>query len=123
MIVDDSAPMRSTIREYLVRLQEDREFCEFEDGRSAVAGYGLCRPDWVCMDIRMPVMDGIAATGEILRSHPFARIIMISNFDDEDLRIAAMQAGALGYVPKDDLSALKEIFSSGYGHESCASHI
>lgn len=110
MIVDDSAPMRSTIKDYLLRFQGDREFCECKDGESAVARYASCLPDWVCMDIRMPGMDGIAATSAILRSHPSARIIMVSNFDDGDLRAAAFEAGVMGYVAKDNLHMLKEHF-------------
>jgi DNA-binding NarL/FixJ family response regulator len=61
------------------------------------------------MDIRMKVMDGIAATREILRAFPRARIVIVTDYNDATLRQDAVAAGAVGFVAKDDLTALRSI--------------
>ena len=63
------------------------------------------------MDIRMPVVDGVAATARIIASFPQARIIMVTEFTNGGLREAARKAGALDYVLKDDLSPLRQLIS------------
>jgi DNA-binding NarL/FixJ family response regulator len=103
-IVDDSPNMRGTIRSVLGGLSAD--FIESSDGDEAVKHYARCKPDFVVMDIRMERMDGIAATRAIRRESPDARVVVVTQYDDDDLRSAAREAGAIGYVLKDDLSAL-----------------
>ena len=61
------------------------------------------QPDIVLMDVRMPRMDGLAATRQIREFHPGARVVIVTDYDDEDLRKAAMEAGARGYVLKQNL--------------------
>jgi DNA-binding NarL/FixJ family response regulator len=58
------------------------------------------RPDVVVMDVRMPILDGIAATGYITRELPATRVIVFSAFDDEELAGAARAAGAAGFLVK-----------------------
>jgi two-component system response regulator DegU len=103
-IVDDSPNMRETIKSVLNGLSA--EFIESSDGDEAVQQYASRKPDFVIMDIRMERMDGIAATRAIRKLSPNARIVVLTQYDDNDLRTAAQDAGAVGYVLKDDLSAL-----------------
>jgi DNA-binding NarL/FixJ family response regulator len=64
------------------------------------------------MDIRMPRMDGLAATRQILGSHPLAKIVIVTDYDDDALREAAREAGACGYVLKLDLLELAPLIRS-----------
>ena len=104
-IVDDSPNMRSAIKSVLDG--QDVEFIESGDGDDAVVQYASHKPDVVIMDIRMERLDGIAATRAIRTLSPGARVVMLTQYDDNDLRAAAIEAGAEGYVLKDDLSALQ----------------
>lgn len=83
--------------------------CECSDGADALAAYADCRPDVVLMDVRMPRMDGLTATRQIRQFHPSARVVMVTDYDDEDLRIAASDAGACGYALKNDLTDLPRL--------------
>ena len=103
-IVDDSPNMRATIKSVLGGLEAS--FIESGNGDEAVDQYHVHMPDLVIMDIRMERTDGIAATRAIRSKHPEARVVVVTQYDDDDLRSAACEAGAIGYVLKDDLSAL-----------------
>jgi DNA-binding NarL/FixJ family response regulator len=105
-IVDDSPNMRKAIKSVLSGL--NAEFIESGDGDEAVRQYSSYKPDLVIMDIRMQRMDGIAATRAIRRLSPNARVVILTQYDDNDLRTTARDAGAVAYVLKDDLSALHE---------------
>jgi DNA-binding NarL/FixJ family response regulator len=72
------------------------------DGRAAVSATARLRPDVVLMDIRMPVLDGLAATREIT-ADPLcrSRVLMLTTFDDDEHVYAALEAGASGYLLKD----------------------
>jgi two-component system response regulator DegU len=104
LIVDDNARFRALARALLAAVSEDMDECE--DGADALALYERMLPDVVLMDIRMPRMDGLAATRSIVAQHPAAKIVIVSSYDDESLRRAAREAGACGYALKEDLSAL-----------------
>jgi len=108
-IVDDSPNMREAIKSVLGGLSA--KFIESCDGDEAVKQYTMCKPDLVIMDIRMQPMDGIAATRAILSLMPNARVVVVTQYDDNDLRIAASNAGAVGYILKDDLSELLQFIS------------
>jgi two-component system chemotaxis response regulator CheY len=105
--VDDSRQMRETLKDMLREISS--QFCECENGEDAVEMFRVCRPEWVLMDIKMPGMDGIAATRQIKELDPEARIVVVSNYDDPILREDAAAAGAIGYVAKDDLSVLRQM--------------
>jgi two-component system response regulator DegU len=64
------------------------------------------------MDVRMPQMDGLTATRQIHEAHPSARIVIVTDYDDEDLRSAASEAGASGYALKQNLADLPRIVAS-----------
>ena len=108
MIVEDRADTRRLIKKVLGR--EGTYFVECSDGREAIAAYVAERPDVVLMDIEMPILDGIAATREIIAADPSARIIILSSHDQAALRSAAKDAGAADYVLKENLfSILKQL--------------
>lgn len=71
------------------------------DGREAVDSATELTPDVVLMDVRMPVLDGVAATAEVLRAVPGCRVLMLTTFDDEEYVVEALKAGASGYLLKD----------------------
>jgi DNA-binding NarL/FixJ family response regulator len=79
---------------------------ECGDGAHALAIYSQTRPDWVLMDILMPGVDGFAATREIKRQFPEAKILIVTSYDDDELKAMAHKAGACGYLLKDDISGL-----------------
>lgn len=74
---------------------------EAEDGERAVAAALRLRPDVVVMDIRMPVLDGVGATAELARVLPGCRVLALSTFDMDEYVVAALRAGAHGFLPKD----------------------
>ena len=108
LIVDDSEPARRMIKQYLCRLTD--EFRECADGADALETYRAFMPDWVLMDWEMKRMDGLAATRSIIKDVPQARILMVTQYCDEELTRAADEAGARGFFPKDDLLDLSEFF-------------
>jgi DNA-binding NarL/FixJ family response regulator len=109
-IVDDSSNMREAIKSVLGGL--NAEFIESVDGDEAVRQFASAVPDFVIMDIRMERMDGIEATRSIRMISPNARVIVLTQYNDSDLRSAAQHAGAMGYVLKDDLSQLLNIIQT-----------
>jgi len=113
LIVEDNAGMRGLIRSVVSDLFESVAECD--DGARAQAAYSGCRPDWVFMDIRMPGLDGIAATARIREAHPEARVVVVTDYDDPNLRRAASLAGACAYVLKDDLWELRGIVGGPAG--------
>lgn len=88
------------------------EIQECTDGCDALGSYEKFHPDLVLMDVRMTVMDGLTATKQILSSYPHARIIVVTDYDDDDLRAAALKAGACNYVLKEKLADLAEIVAA-----------
>ncbi|MBO0654395.1 response regulator transcription factor [Streptomyces triculaminicus] len=74
---------------------------EAGDGAEAVVLAHRLRPDVVVMDIRMPVLDGVAATGQLARELPGCRVLALSTFDMDEYVVAALRAGAYGFLPKD----------------------
>jgi len=109
LIAEDSTPMRRMLRS-LVATSSD-EVYECADGAEALAAYIKLQFDWVLMDIKMPKMDGIAATRAIHAVDPQAQIIVVTNYDDPQLRVEAEEAGAAAYILKDDLSRLRVVIN------------
>jgi two-component system response regulator DegU len=87
------------------------EVVESHNGIDAVESYAIHRPDCVLMDIEMEGMDGLAATRNIVQSDPEAKIIVVTMHDSLRLRRAASEAGARGYVVKENLVELPSILS------------
>ena len=106
LIVDDQTLVREGFRK-LLELEPDIEIVDTaSSGESALAAVELLHaqntpPDVILMDIRMPHMDGIAATRAIKERWPDAHIVILTTFDDTELIHAGLRAGALGYSLKD----------------------
>ena len=107
MIVEDNQAMRKTIRS--VAAGETDTVIECSNGEEAVISFEEYHPDWVLMDINMPVLDGISATKRITAAYPSARIVMVSDSDNESFRSASAEAGACGYVSKENLFELHNV--------------
>jgi CheY-like chemotaxis protein len=114
LIVEDNAAVRRLIRRAVAHLAQ--EIYECVDGADALKAYTDHQPDLVIMDVRMPRMDGLAATRLIKQNYPAARIVIVTDYDEEDLREAAVLAGAIGYSLKDDLTEL-EVLIAGLSTE------
>ena len=89
----------------LLEHPDQRVVAEADNGRNAVEVSRRMQPELVLMDVRMPVMDGIAATREIKRELPLTIVLMLTALEDPELLSEALKAGAAGYVLK---YALKE---------------
>lgn len=105
LIVDDHEMVRLGISSYL-GVQSDMEVVgEAENGQEAVERALALRPDAILMDVVMPEMDGIAATKEILRQWPEAKIIILTSFIDDEKVYPAIEAGAASYILKTSTAA------------------
>jgi DNA-binding NarL/FixJ family response regulator len=101
LVVDDQRLIREGIAS-LLGIQPGIEVVgTAEDGLQAIDQVEALAPDVVLMDVRMPVMDGVAATGAIRRRFPSCRVLMLTTFDDEQYVVEALRAGANGYLLKD----------------------
>ena len=101
LLVDDETLVRTGLRMILDGDPALEIVGEASDGAAAVAAVADARPDVVLMDIRMPRMDGLSATEQILREHPETKIIVLTSYDVDDLVPRAMALGASGYLLKD----------------------
>lgn len=99
-IVDDQAMVRVGLRMILESESDISVVCEASDGTEALAMITEHSPDVVLMDVRMPGMDGIAATREIIAAAPHARIVILTTFDDDEYLYGALRAGASGFLLK-----------------------
>jgi DNA-binding NarL/FixJ family response regulator len=100
LIVEDDALMRAGLRGVLVADPGIEIVGEASDGVEAVHRTRLQRPDLVLMDIRMPHMDGIAATREVLSAFPAVKVVILTTFEDDDYIFGALHAGASGFLLK-----------------------
>ena len=87
----------------------DPEILECSDGGEAIEAYETSLPDFVLMDINMKPVDGLTAAKEILRRHPEAKIIIVSQHQDKRTRETALSIGVTAFVGKDDLTPLRLI--------------
>ncbi|WP_026733660.1 response regulator [Fischerella sp. PCC 9605] len=101
LLVDDQNLIRQGLKA-LLELEQDLEVIgEAENGEIAISLIEQLYPDVVLMDIRMPVMDGVAATREIQKRFPGIKVLVLTTFDDDEYVKAALQNGAMGYLLKD----------------------
>ena len=105
LMVDDHAVVRDGIRAVLA-LQKDMQVVgEAVNGREALDKTIKLLPDVVLMDIVMPEMNGLEATKEICRECPQVKVLMLTQYDDEENVRASSQVGALGFIPKTVVSS------------------
>ena len=116
LLVDDQALLRMGFR-LVLEAEPDLEVVgEAGDGRAAVAQVAALKPDVVLMDVRMPGMNGIEATQQVVDAHPRTRVLILTTFDLDEYAFAALRAGASGFLLKDArpaelLSAIRAVAS------------
>ncbi len=101
LCVDDHPLVRKGIASILANEADMTLVAEASDGREAVERFRKSKPDVTLMDLRMPALDGIAATREIRTEFPDARIIALTSFDGDQDIYRALEAGARGYLLKE----------------------
>lgn len=101
LIADDQTLFRSGLAQLLSADTRVVVVGEADDGLAAVNACAATAPDVVLMDLRMPTMDGVEATRRILDGHPDIRVLILSTFDADSHILAALRAGASGYILKD----------------------
>lgn len=101
LVVDDQQLMRDGLAS-LLSIQEGIEVVgAASNGQEAIEQALAQRPDVILMDVRMPMMDGVAATAHLRRQAPECQILMLTTFDDDEYVVEALRAGASGYLLKD----------------------
>jgi DNA-binding NarL/FixJ family response regulator len=105
LIADDQAMVREGFAAVLAAQPGLVVVGQAADGAEAVRQTRELRPDLVLMDVRMPVMDGLEATRQIMRAPPAPRVLMLTTFDLDDYVYAALRAGASGFLLKDATAA------------------
>ncbi|MCS7023438.1 MAG: response regulator transcription factor [Bryobacteraceae bacterium] len=118
LLVDDHKIMRDGIKAILRNNEEFRVCGEAEDGAEAVALCKKLRPHLVLIDIHLPKLNGIEATGEIVRHCPESKVIILSMYDDENSVVSAIRSGARAFVLKrasdaELLDALRTVARGG----------
>ena len=119
VLADDQHLVRAGLRLAISRSADLEVVGEAATGAEAVRLVRELNPDVVLMDIRMPGMDGIEATGMIAARHPASRVLILTTFDDDENVYAALRAGASGFLVKDmavaDLVAAVRVVAAGDG--------
>ena len=110
LLVDDNDRIRKMMRS--IYSPHFDEIIECDDGDRAVAEFNNELPDWVVMDIKMTEMDGIEATEKIISSYPEAKVIIVSQYNDETTIGAAKKAGAVEFVSKENLYKVIDVINN-----------
>jgi DNA-binding NarL/FixJ family response regulator len=105
LIADDNAPLREGLRTLLQSVVDIEVVGEAATGAEAITQAANLQPDVILMDIKMPGMNGIEATRQIVNISPHISILILTMFEDDDSVFAALRAGARGYLLKGALKA------------------
>jgi DNA-binding NarL/FixJ family response regulator len=105
LTADDHPVVRAGIRAMIANEPDLAVVAEAGNGADAVSLYADHQPEVVLMDLRMPGMDGVAATRAILAAHPGARVVALTSYEGDADIYRALDAGACGYLLKDMLGA------------------
>lgn len=100
LVADDQEMVRAGFRLLLERVEDIEVVAEAEDGAKAVAEVARSRPDVALMDVRMPQLDGLTATRQILAESAATKVIVLTTFDVDDYVFEAMRIGASGFLLK-----------------------
>ncbi len=100
LLVDDETMIRAGLRLVLETERDIEVVGEAADGEQAVSAVSALRPDVVLMDVRMPRMDGLAATGQILAAEQGVKVVVLTTFDEDDYVHEALRLGASGFLLK-----------------------
>ena len=106
LIVDDRSRSREGLRALLATSCDIHVVAEATNGQEAISLVDRHYPDVVVMDIRMPVMNGLDATKEICKGYPQAKVLVLTQYDEEENVLASSQVGALGFIPKTAVSSM-----------------
>lgn len=117
LVVDDDEFVVKSMPSFLARIPSVEVVGTARDGKDALDKLKIQQPDVVLMDVRMPRMDGIEATGLIVQQYPNVRVVLMSGFDDAGMREEAQSAGAHGFMAKLNVTSefpmlLREIFAA-----------
>ncbi len=114
LLVDDDDLMRAGLKAVLSSDSRVEVVGEAGSGREAVERVRALRPDLVLMDVRMPDLDGIAATREIIAASPEVKVVILTTFEQDDYIFGALNAGASGFLlkrsgPEELLAAIQTV--------------
>jgi DNA-binding NarL/FixJ family response regulator len=114
LLVDDDDLMRAGLKAVLSSDETVEVVGEAGNGRAAVEQVRALRPDLVLMDVRMPDLDGIAATREVLAASPDVKVVILTTFEQDDYIFGALNAGASGFLlkrtgPEELLAAIQTV--------------
>jgi DNA-binding NarL/FixJ family response regulator len=120
LLVDDQGIVREGLRSLLDAKPDLEVIGEAENGQQAVEQALALQPDVILMDVRMPIMDGVAATKQLQQQAPHLKVLVLTTFDEDDYVARAMRHGAKGYLlkdtPSDELAAAIRAVQKGYTH-------
>jgi DNA-binding NarL/FixJ family response regulator len=120
LLVDDQTIIRQGIKSLLESQPDFKVVGEAENGKQAISQVEALQPDVVLMDVRMPIIDGVAATKVITQQFPLVKVLILTTFDDDKYISQGMRFGAKGYLLKDTpLEALANtirLIDSGHTH-------
>jgi DNA-binding NarL/FixJ family response regulator len=116
LLVDDDDLMRAGLKAVLSSDVTVEVVGEAANGRAAVERARVLNPDLVLMDVRMPDLDGIAATRDVLAAAPDVKVVILTTFEEDDYIFGALNAGASGFLlkrtsPEDLLAAIHTVIA------------
>ncbi|NJO61141.1 MAG: response regulator transcription factor [Richelia sp. RM2_1_2] len=120
LLVDDQIIIRQGIKSLLESQPDFEVVGDAQNGQQAIAQVEILKPDVVLMDVRMPIMDGVVATGAICQQFTNIKVLILTTFDDDEYVSQAMRLGAKGYLLKDTpleplANAIRSVYS-GHTH-------
>ncbi len=120
LLVDDQSLIRRGMKALLKTDPDLNVVGEAENGEAAIAIVEALQPDVVLMDVRMPIMDGVAATKIMGQRFPQTKVLILTTFDDDEYVAQAIRFGASGYLLKDtpfeELTQSIRLVHKGYTH-------
>jgi DNA-binding NarL/FixJ family response regulator len=118
VIADDQTVVREGLQMVLEVVPDLEVVAAVGDGQQALAAVAEHKPDAILLDLHMPVLDGVGATERLTREHPDVAIVVLTTYADDDTIIAALRAGARGYLTKnaDRREISQALHSAATGH-------